>query len=221
MRTPAVVRVFVGAVCLAVIGLVGVIPPGASSRAQTTKPGAAQATPPAADATDAKAVPAEESSRDPALDEQLDRAREDVEILEFQLGSKKAAIKEAETRVAYERALAEDYVKATKAGIGSSIGQKRGNLSVLQAESERSRRQAELGLLEKRYEQAKRRLTMIARRGASGTGILETMGRDLSELEARIIKVEAKVELLVEKMEDAKDDIVRLNQQVKLLMQQR
>jgi hypothetical protein len=218
MRTPAVVRVFVGALGLVAIGLAGVLLPGALSRAQTPPPKASTARPPT---SDVKAGPKPASPSDLARDEPMVRAREEVESLELQLGAKRAQLKKAETRLELERILLADYEKLKKAGIGSSIGQKRADLGVLEAEAERTIRLAEETEAEKRYVQAKRRLTALARRGGPSMGILETMGRDVRALEGKIARVEEKLDLLVQGMEDAKDEIVRLKQQVQVLLKKK
>lgn len=126
------------------------------------------------------------------------RAREDVEVLELQLGAKRARVQQADLRLKLERALKDHAERNRKKGHMSPLDERRAELDVLEAEEHLARRKAEYAEIEARFNRARRRVAHLQSGGGVEIGFVESLADDVDDLKRRMDRLEGKFDVVIE-----------------------
>lgn len=194
------------------MSLVATARPGASSPAQGPEPQTRDISP-----NEAKAGPTLEQLQAWEREEQLARAREDVEMLEQKLGAKQALLRRAEKALELARTSQANTDRLKKKGYKSGSDKRQAAVNVLDAEAERSLRKADFAEMERRFNRARRRVILLGAPSGTGPGgdemgIIEAMGRDLEGLKDRMGGMEKKLD------GELKDRMGRMEQKLDRLL---
>jgi multidrug resistance efflux pump len=137
----------------------------------------------------AQPKPVESRRLDPGLDQKINQAREEIEILELQLETRKAQLHLAEARLAEARRWKGLFEKLFRDGFASEERYLAARDDVLMHESRVAAEKAGVQEAELRVKQAKRRLDY-------GEFPLIPQESRLAELEARLSGLEKSIDLL-------------------------
>ena len=131
-------------------------------------------------------------------EEQALRAREDLEILELQLGAKQVLIQKAELRVKLAQAMKAHVDQYLKLGVKSQLDVRRAEMDGLEADEHLARAKVEYAATEARFRRARRRVERLQQDDGSELGVLEALSEDLDDLRLRTERLEAKIEVVIE-----------------------
>ena len=163
------IRILACALGLATLGSAAVLFSETASRAQPPRPDVPKGQESKKGAAEKAPGPLPEAGRNPERDEWRAQAREDVASLEAYVKAKKAQLREADFRLQVTKAHLVDLDRQQKRGVASTYIRSMGELMVVEAETDRETRLAELKAVETRRDRAMRRVALIDRGGVPGS----------------------------------------------------
>lgn len=171
--------------CALVAGLIatGQVPIQAQTQTPTPKPE------PTKGAQEQPDEPVAKPHGDPALDQKINQAREEIELLELHLSTRKAQLKLAEARMAESRRWRDIFQKLHHDGFASEERYLAARDDVLMHESRVAWEKAAVQEAEMRVKQAKRRLEY-------GEFPITSHDSRIADLEQRLGSLERSVDLL-------------------------
>lgn len=159
------IRILACALGLTALGSAAVLLSEASSQAQSPRPDVPKGQDEPNVVQKKAPDPSTEAGKIPVQDERQVQAREDVASLDAYVKAKKAQLREADFRLQVTKSHLVDLDRQQKRGVASTYIRSMGELMVVEAETDRETRLAELKAVETRRDRAIRRLTVIDRGG--------------------------------------------------------
>jgi hypothetical protein len=188
-----------------VVWVIAVVAAGlgtARLRAQSPKPEPAPA--------NAEPKPAPAGSLGPEFEEEVARAREELENLQLWLGAKRAQLKAAELSSQIEHKLQGVYEGLLKKKLTQPIRREIADLEFLESESQRALIQAEIGDLQLKYNRTRRYLARLEQYGTSAMKSPDDHALELTELQTRLKYAERLISKLQEELKDTKAELEKV-----------